>query len=142
MDFGIVIVVVVLAAILAPLFWAVWWAVDSLGSPRVAIPAAVGPTPKPPARRIDYPVAVDSRLPGRPDAITVYTASAQAPKSFCAGPDAAGRCPIALSDGTVPCAGCVLVLPQPVRGSRDWQIPRDFQTCLVGSYSLYRQAAR
>jgi hypothetical protein len=57
----------------------------------------------------------------------------------CNGPDHAGKCPRALADGTVPCAGCILSLPRPIRGSTEWHIPAGYQTCLVGSYEVFRQ---
>ena len=57
----------------------------------------------------------------------------------CHGPDQAGRCPRALDDGTVPCAGQVLALPLVVRGSWAWHIPAAYRTCFLGTYDLHRQ---
>lgn len=145
MGLGIAFTFIFLAALLAPVVWVVWWAADSAGS---RTPAAVAARPirvRPPhgvTRPVfQYPQPADTRLPGRPDAITVYRQAATAPAAFCKGPDAGGGCPIAKADGTVPCAGCTLVLPVAVRGSRDWTIPAGYQSCLVGSYGALRQHA-
>jgi len=145
MGMGIAFTFIFLAALLAPVVWVVWWAADSAGTrtPAVAAPARRRPAqPHVVTRPIfDYPQPADLRLPGRPDAITVYRQAAQAPAAFCKGPDARGGCPIAKADGTVPCAGCTLVLPVAVRGSRDWHIPPGYRSCLVGSYGALRQRA-
>jgi len=145
MGMGIAFTFIFLAALLAPVVWVIWWAADSAGSrtpavasaPRARVRASHGVT----RPVFPYPQPADTRLPGRPDAITVYRQSAKSPASFCKGPDAAGGCPIANADGTVPCSGCTLVLPVAVRGSRDWTIPAGYRACLVGSYGALRQRA-
>jgi len=145
MGLGIAFTFIFLAALLAPVVWVVWWAADSAGSRTPGITAPPRARTRPPhgvTRPVfQYPQPADVRLPGRPDAITVYRQAAQAPAAFCNGPDARGGCPIANADGTVPCAGCTLVLPVAVRGSRDWTIPAGYRSCLVGSYGALRQRA-
>jgi len=44
------------------------------------------------------------------------------------------------ADGTVPCAGLLLALPRPVRGSIEWQIPAGYGACLLGGFGVFRQA--
>ena len=145
MGMGIAFTFIFLAALLAPVVWVIWWAADSAGSrtPAVAVaPKRRAQQPHGVTRPVfQYPQAADLRLAGRPDAITVYRHGATAPAAFCKGPDAKGGCPIAKVDGTVPCAGCTLVLPVAVRGSRDWDIPAGYRTCLVASYGALRQQA-
>ena len=142
MGMGIAFTFLLVAALVAPVAWAAWFAADSF----LTRPAAAGATrggarpPAPTAAWFDYPVATDSRRPGRPDGITVYNLFGGAPKAYCDGPDARGGCPITRADGTVPCAGCLVVLPEPVRGSRDWHIPAGYKSCVVGSYASYRQS--
>jgi hypothetical protein len=142
MGMGIAFTFLGLAALAAPVIWLVWFAADSVGTrPRaVPVPSPGGPSPTP--AYFDYPLPADSRRPGRPDGITVYNLFGGAPKAYCEGPDARGACPITRPDGTVPCAGCLLVLPEPVRGSRDWHIPAGYRSCLVGSYATYRQGVK
>lgn len=55
----------------------------------------------------------------------------------CAGPTKDGRCPRPAADGTVPCAGHVLVLPLAVRGTPQWRIPEGWKGCLAGSYDVF-----
>ena len=57
----------------------------------------------------------------------------------CHGPNREGGCPRQLDDGTVPCSGHVLALPQVLRGSWAWHIPAAYHTCFLGSYDLWRQ---
>ena len=138
MGLGIAFTFIFLAALLAPVAWVLWWAVDSAGARRPLI-AGHEPRIQRAARpAFDHPVALDMRLPGRVDRITVYRQGAGGPATFCSGPDAHGSCPIAKADGTVPCAGCSLVLPFAVRGSRDWHIPPGYRSCVVGSYGALR----
>jgi hypothetical protein len=139
MATGFVFVYLAIAAIAFPLVWLMWWALDSFAN------RPLRPRPEmriPPAARPAYatPHAVDVDLPVRPLEVTVYSASG-AELSTCAGPDASGRCSRPLADGTVPCAGCLLALPRPVRGSLDWHIPSGYRACLLGSYSAFRQGA-
>ncbi len=145
MGLGIAFTFIFLAALLAPVVWVVWWAADSAGSRTPAVAATPRRRPAPPhgvtRPAFPYPQISDTRLPGRPDAITVYRKGAALPASFCKGPDARGACPIANADGTVPCSGCSLVLPVAVSGSRDWTIPAGYRSCLVGSYGALRQRA-
>jgi hypothetical protein len=137
MASGFVLTYVVIAAIAFPFVWLVWWALDSLASRPARIHTQVH---IPPAARPAYttPHAVDASMPVRPSKVTVYSAEG-AELSTCAGPDATGRCSRPLADGTVPCAGCVLALPRPLRGSLEWQIPSGYRVCLLGTYSVFRQ---
>jgi hypothetical protein len=129
---------VVLVAI--PAVWLAWWALDSLGNrPVQAAPAPAPPRPEPKPSSFDHPQPADLQLPGSRGRITVYALGETAPKSVCKGPDALGRCPLVKAGGTVPCAGCVLVLPVAVRGSRDWHIPSGYTSCVAGSYGALRQ---
>ncbi len=79
------------------------------------------------------------KLPWRAGAITVCRLKDGAQVDDCSGPDSVGRCPHLLADGTVPCAGAVLSLPMPIRGSAEWHIPAGYRACLVGSYAAFRQ---
>ena len=137
MGTGIVFVYLLIAALVAPLVWVVWWGTASIGGQTVkAAPAR--PRAEAPARRSSFaPFPVDLALPGRRNAVTVYSTSGRE-VTACEGPDAGGRCSRPLADGTVPCAGCLLVLPRPIRGSFEWQIPADYRTCLLGSYDVFR----
>ena len=143
MGMGIAFTFLGLALLVAPILWFVWWAAGSLGNRQVPATAPAVPRPRADVRRtyFDHPQPADSHRPGRPDGITVYGVFGSNPKSYCDGPDARGGCPIAHADGTVPCAGCVLVLPVAVRGSRDWHIPPGYRSCVVGSYAALRQPA-
>ncbi len=139
MGMGIAFTFLALAALVAPVVWLAWWAADAAVSPRrTPAPAVARGTRAPRTRTFDYPLPADTRRPGHADAIGVYETGGRE-VAVCTGPDAAGRCPKMLADGTVPCAGHVLVLPAPVRGSRDWHIPAGYQSCLVGSYGVFRQ---
>lgn len=137
MGTGIVFVYLVIAALVAPIVWIVWWGAGSLGRPR-ALAAAVAPAPTVLPAVFQYPEAVDLDLPSRPDAVTVYSKSGRVLDS-CAGPDAEGACPRPADDGFVPCSGCVLALPVPIRGSFEWQIPASYRSCLLGSYAVFRR---
>jgi hypothetical protein len=137
MGTGIVFVYLLIAALVAPLIWLLWWALD-LFVTRPARPVAAPRVPRSKDAAYTYPVAADVALPTRRSAVTVFSAKGTE-MSTCPGPDAAGRCPRALADGTVPCAGHLLALPRPIRGSFEWAIPAGYQTCLLGSYDVYRQ---
>ena len=137
MGTGIVFVYLLIAALVAPVAWGLWWGFASIGGRTRVTPARR----QAPARHAaSYPVPIDLALPVRPNAITVYRASG-AEVITCQGPDAGGRCSRPLADGTVPCAGCLLALPRPLRGSLEWRIPAGYQACLVGSYAAFRQRA-
>ena len=141
MGIGITFTFLLVAALVAPVAWLVWFAADSVLTRPAPVVATRGGrrAPAPSPAYFEYPVATDSSRAGRPDGITVYNLFGGAPKAYCDGPDARGACPIARADGTVPCAGCLVVLPEPVRGSRDWHIPAGYTSCLVGSYASYRR---
>ena len=135
MGTGIVFVYLVIAAMVAPFVWVSWWAVASIG--RESAQKAPAPARAPVARPQRNPFPLDLRLVSRPRAVTVYSAAGQE-ISTCPGPNADGRCSRPLGDGTVPCAGCLLALPQPIRGSFEWHIPSGYQSCLLGSYDVFR----
>ena len=138
MASGFVFVYLAIVLLVTPVVWLVWWALDSFASRPAAAPR---PVRAPELARPVYaaPHAVDVALPRRGGVVTVYSASGKE-LSTCAGPDSVGHCSRALADGTVPCAGCLLALPRPIRGSLDWQIPAGSRTCLLGSYGVLRQA--
>lgn len=129
-----------MAALVAPFVWAMWWGVAALGG-SARLSTAVAPSQQ--VRRARSNVAfaqpVDMSLPRHPRAIAICRPSDGAEIGNCGGPDHAGKCPRALSDGTVPCAGCLLSLPRLIRGSAEWHIPPGYQTCLLGSYEVFRQ---
>jgi len=137
MGTGIVFVYLLIAALVAPLAWLFWWGAGSLGQGRPRS-AALRPTPVRRSPRPSYPEAVDFSVPSRTGAVTVYSLGGRE-LSTCAGPDSQGRCPRPDEDGTVPCSGCVLALPRPIRGSFEWQIPASYRSCLLGSYAVFRQ---
>ena len=141
MGMGIAFTFIALAVLAAPIVWLVWWAADSLGNRPIAATVPAAPKPRIDDRRtrFAYPQPADSRMPESPDGITVYGLAGGDPKAFCSGPDSKGACPIAHADGVVPCAGCVLVLPVAVRGSRDWHIPAGYTSCIAGTYGALRQ---
>jgi len=140
MAIGFVFEYLLIAALLAPVAWVMWWAASTLGdrSHSVASPARA---PRMPSTRSSFssPQPVDMSLPAHSQAITVCRISDGAKIDACSGPDSDGRCPHTLANGTVPCAGRMLSLPQPIRGSREWHIPAGYQSCLVGSYAAFRQ---
>jgi len=140
MAIGFVFEYLLIAALLAPVAWVMWWGASTLGdrSRRVAMPARGARTPRS-RPSFSFPQPVDMSLPTHSRAITVCRTSDGAKINACSGPDSAGRCPHALANGTVPCAGSMLSLPQPIRGSREWHIPAGYQSCLVGSYAAFRQ---
>jgi hypothetical protein len=137
---GIEMTFLLFAALLAPVVWVVWWAVASVGS-SASFSAARAQSQQ--VRRtpsgFSFPQPADMNLPWHPGAIAIYRFSDGAEIGGCSGPDHAGKCPQALADGTVPCAGCVLALPLPIRGSAEWHIPLGYRTCLPGSYEVFRQ---
>jgi hypothetical protein len=140
MSTGTIFIYLLIAAMVAPFAWVLWWGAASLNEGRVAA------TPTRMSRRTTVrrssiaPYPVDLTLPSRRHEVTVYSASGTE-LSTCLGPDAGGRCPQPLADGTVPCAGCMLALPRPIRGSFEWQIPSGYRACLLGSYDVFRQAS-
>jgi hypothetical protein len=141
MAIAIVFEYLLLAALLAPVVWLIWWGASALGDPaRQGAGAAPSRAVAGKARATySFPQPLDLNLPRRARAITVCRLNDGAEIETCGGPDAAGKCPRALADGTVPCAGTMLSLPQPIRGSAEWHIPPGYQTCLVGSYAAFRQ---
>ena len=134
---GVLILFLLAAAILAPILWVTWWGAGSIAGGRMqpavapVQPAVVRSRPQP------RPFPIDLTLASRRNAITVYNA-AGSELATCPGPDAGGKCCRPLANGTVPCAGCLLALPLPIRGSFEWQIPSGYQACLVGSYDVFR----
>jgi hypothetical protein len=140
MGIFIVFLLLLMAAMIAPLVWLIWWALASVGGlARLSVArAAVEPTRK--ARAVfTFPQPADLSLPRYPRAIAICRLSDGAEIGSCNGPDRAGRCPRAAADGTVPCAGSILSLPRPVRGSGEWHIPNGYKACLVGSYQVFQQ---
>jgi len=83
---------------------------------------------------------MDMALPRYSTAMAICRLSDGAEIGDCKGLDRIGGCPRALPDRTVPCAGSILSLPRPIRGSSEWHIPYGYRSCLVGSYEVYRQA--
>ena len=141
MRIGDPFIYVLIIALVAPMLWMIWWALDSVfAGRRVATAGPPAPkTAKP--RAFDYPRPVDLTLPRRHGAIGIYSLRDQAELDTCRGADAAGKCPRPLADGSVACAGCLLALPTPIRGSAEWQIPFGYTNCPVASYEVYRQKA-
>lgn len=140
MAIGIVFAYLLIAALLAPLAWLMWWGASTVGDfSRLRSSPARREHARESRPRFSFPQPVDMSLPGHARAITVCRISDGAKIDACSGPDSGGRCPRALADGTVPCAGSLLSLPQPIRGSREWHIPAGYQSCLVGSYAAFRQ---
>jgi hypothetical protein len=123
------------------LLWFAWFAAESaLQGPRGV--TAVGAVPRTTKRpSFDYPRPVDVTLPRRQSTLIMYSPAERTELDSCRGADAAGKCPRALADGTVACAGSLLSLPAPIRGSAEWQIPVGYKTCPVASYDFYRQAS-
>ena len=140
MAIAIVFEYLLVAALLAPVVWVLWWGASTIGDSSRRRPAPARPeqtrvsTPS-----FSFPQPVDMSLPRQSRAITVCRTSDGARIDACSGPDSGGRCPRALANGTVPCAGSMLSLPQPIRGSREWHIPAGYKSCLVGSYAAFRQ---
>jgi len=147
MGLTIAFTFLVIAALAAPFLWVLWWGAGSLTArrtPRAVAVAREAARPLRPTRtvaRYDRPHAADIGLPGRADAVTVCRATDGAEIEICHGPDRAGRCPRIFADGSVPCAGMVLALPRPVRGSTEWHIPAGYGACMLGGYGAFRQAA-
>jgi hypothetical protein len=148
MGLGIVFWYVAIAAVASPLLWLAWWGFDSLSSGR-RLPVAVALHPDGRAKRppetpspFDYPRPTDTRSAGRPGVVSICSLSDGAEVDSCTGPDRAGRCPSAGADGTVPCAGTVLALPRPIRGSLEWHIPSGYRACLLGSYAAFLPVER
>jgi hypothetical protein len=140
MAIGFVFEYLLIAALLAPVAWVIWWAASTLGDhSRPLSSPARAPRIRNSQPSFSFPQPVDMSLPMHSQAITVCRVSDGAQVDACSGPDRAGRCPRARADGTVPCAGSMLSLPQPIRGSREWHIPAGYQSCLVGSYAAFRQ---
>jgi hypothetical protein len=141
MAIGTVFIYLLIAALLFPLVWAMWWAASSVGSARpetAGVPRVVAAGGRP---RLPFPTVIDIALPTRRNAVTIYSLQGRE-IATCAGPDAAGKCPRPLEDGSVPCSGCLLALPRRIRGSFEWQIPSGYRSCLLGSYATFRQAGQ
>jgi len=140
MAIGFVFEYLLIAALIAPAAWVIWWAASTLGNRSRNAPSP-GRSPRMRSFQpsFSFPQPVDISLPAHSHAITVCRISDGAKIDTCSGPDSAGRCPRALANGTVPCAGAMLSLPQPIRGSREWHIPAGYRSCLVGSYAAFRQ---
>lgn len=141
MGSGIVFVYLVIAALVAPVVWIAWWLAASAGAPELhPAPLALSAAPEAGGGRVAaHPFAVDLNLPSRQGSVNIYAQTGRQ-LGACQGPDAKGKCPRPDDSGFVPCSGCVLSLPLPVRGSFEWQIPAHYQSCLLGSYSIFRQA--
>lgn len=138
MGTGIVFVYLMIAALVAPIVWVLWWSAGSLArGPRRPVTAPVTVAPASPV--FAHPEAVDLDLPSSAGAVMIYSPTGRQ-LNTCAGPDSQGRCPHPDEEGTVPCSGCVLALPRPIRGSFEWQIPSRYRACLLGSYAMFRQA--
>jgi hypothetical protein len=139
MATGFVFVYLAIVALAAPLLWLIWWSFDSLANRPAATYSPIRAA-RPPKAVYAAPHGVDVGLAVRPNKVTVYSKAGQE-LSTCDGPDAGGRCSRPLADGSVPCAGCLLALPRPIRGSLEWEIPSSYRTCLLGSYTVFRQGA-
>jgi hypothetical protein len=141
MPIGDPFIFLLIAAAVLSLVWFAWFAAESAfhGS---QVATAVGATPrtkKP--RSFDYPRPVDLTLPRGRSILILHSPTEWTEFESCRGADAAGNCPRALADGTVACAGSLLSLPAPIRGSAEWHIPVGYKTCPVASYDVYRQAS-
>lgn len=146
MASGVVFVYLVIAALVAPLLWLAWWGADSL-SRAGRLQARTAPIGGPYARNHEawrslfrQPQPSDLGLTRPSGEVTIHRLTDAAQIDACVGPDSAGKCPRALADGTVPCAGAVLALPRRIRGSSEWHIPTGYHACLLGSYDVFRQA--
>lgn len=140
MAIGDPFIVLLIAVAVLPLLWFAWFAAESAFRGAKVVTAA-GPTLRTTKRpSFDYPRAVDVTLPRRPRTLIIYSPTERTELDSCRGADAAGKCPRTLADGTVACAGSLLALPAPIRGSAEWQIPVGYKTCPVASYDVYRQA--
>ena len=137
---GVLFGYLMIAAVVAPVMWVIWWAFASLGG---SARLSTAPAPSQPARKsrssFSFPQPADMTLPRHPRAIAICRLSDGAEIGACDGPDRAGQCPRAFADGTVPCAGSLLSLPRPIRGSSEWHIPFGYRSCLPGSYAVFRQ---
>jgi hypothetical protein len=147
MGIGIVFTYLLMAALAAPLLWLMWWGVNSAGSRAGRLNASAVPARGSEAKtaaemrsQFAFPRPVDVKLTTRRGTVTMYSLSDGKEIATCLGPNHAGKCPRPSADGIVPCAGCVLALPQPIRGSVEWHIPAGYQACLLGSYDVFRQA--
>jgi hypothetical protein len=140
MATGMVFVYLVIAALLAPVVWLAWWGASAFGdTARLRTVPAAGRRPAKARPVYSIPQAADMSLPRHPWAIAVCRPSDGAEIRICNGPDGAGRCPHANADGTVPCAGLLISLPEQIRGSNEWHIPAGYESCLAGSYATFRQ---
>lgn len=86
---------------------------------------------------VPVPVRAQTPLPGDRHRIRVFRASDWKEIGSCAGATGDGRCSQPGEGGSVPCAGCVIVLPMPVEGSVQWHIPASYRGCFPGSYAAY-----
>lgn len=145
MGSSVVFVYLVIAAVAAPFLWLMWSAADSLGGTgrlhATAAPIRSSEVDAGARRTIfKQPQPADISLARPPSgAVTIHRLADATRVDSCVGPDSSGRCPRALADGSVPCAGAVLALPCRIRGSAEWHIPSGYQTCLLGSYDAFRQ---
>lgn len=139
---GTVFIYLLIAALVAPVLWVMWWGVASQGdSARLGTAPAKKPHVAKPRSSFSFPQPADVALPRHSGAIAISWFSKGAEIGGCIGPDHTGKCPRVLADGTVPCAGSVISLPRLIRGSAEWDIPFGYQTCLPGSYDVFRQPA-
>ncbi len=86
------------------------------------------------------PARAQTPLPGDPRLIRVYRATDWKEMGSCAGATLDGHCAHPREDGTVPCAGCVIVLPMAVEGSVQWHIPDGYRTCFAAGFAEYCRA--
>ena len=143
MGMGYAFALFLTVLVLAPVLWLLGWALDFLtGRARRPQRNLSQPRPAPPAKPyFNAPRQIDIRLPARTGEVGIYRMSDLAAVDRCTGPDAAGRCPRALDDGTVPCGGHVLALPVAIRGGREWHVPARYEGCPLASYQAVRPAA-
>lgn len=150
MGMGIAFGMFLVAVVLAPLLWASWWGFDYLmggAEPRTSALRRHGTFEASSERReavtmrssFISPRPSDMPLVGRTREVAICRLSDGLEVGHCRGPNHSGRCPRPLDDGSVPCAGCLLALPLPIRGRREWHIPAGYRACLLGSYDVYRQ---
>ncbi len=145
MGMGYALALIVTIVALAVPLWIGGWIFDYVTtagrrSPRGRLrpaPAAGGGRSR---LTFSAPQPLDHPLPRTVGAVGIFRASDNCQVDRCTGPDHAGRCPRTSSDGTVPCAGQLLGLPVPVRGSQAWHIPAGYSACPLGGYGAYRSA--
>lgn len=139
---GTVFIYLLIAALIAPVVWVTWWGVASVGGfAKLSSAPAKKQHAARPRSSFSIPQPADMALPRRSGAIAISWFSKGAEIGGCIGPDHDGKCPRVLANGTVPCAGSVISLPRLIRGSAEWHIPSGYQTCLAGSYEVFRLPA-